>query len=161
MMLEWGLDRGSKVHFHLFSRGSVWLVQMSLLPQRGFWETLCSVSQICPNIRISWCLFKKKDFWASLICYSESLLVHRTCQALKKSGWEKQRSLGTSQAYGGDAPVISIWQNTQDDKDRHRLLCKNKRGALPETGAQEAPSEHVTTEQDFGYEEKRLTRARR
>ena len=78
-----------------------------------------------------------------LICYSESLLVHRTCQALKKSGWEKQRSLGTSQAYGGDAPVIAIRQKTRDDKDRHRLLCKNKRGVLPETGVQKAPSEHV------------------
>lgn len=41
------------------------------------------------------------------------------------------------------------------------MLCKNKRGALPETGAQEVPSEHVTTEQDFGHKEKRLTRARR
>ena len=100
-----------------------------------------------------------------LICNSESLLVHKTSQALNKSGWEKEGIRDPSRPYRRMEEmlhwVITIWQKTQDDKDRHRLLCKNKRGALPETGAQEVPSEHVTTEQDFGYKEKRLTRARR
>lgn len=112
MMLEWSSD-SLEVPFHPFSRDSVWLVQIFLLPWRGSCDTVlcCNVSQIFLNIRITWCLLKN-DFWASHTCCSQSPCRGLgTCVFFIFPSWVLLGDLGNTvlTGYTWERPQSKVW----------------------------------------------------